>query len=203
MKYLLFIWLILTCIGLQAQSVNFQVVKDQYEKLDTACYLNNIKVIIIDRKDDYTTMYYNEIKSKFEKDNLIFVLKIDIDTSKIFTNNYIKIDTCKFKYDMYFFNKKFYRTKSLFIECSDGKYDVEFTEVYRTFNYDYAKKLKYAYRKIMKMHPTYLLDCICLPNTILYAKNEKIYVFRVMQSEIYELDKYINNFRDSKYFYYW
>jgi len=115
---------------------------------------------------------------------------------------YIKVDTCKLKYDIYFFNKKLYRTKSLYIECSYKGYDVEFTEAYRTFNSDYAKKLKYAYRKIMKMYPTYLLDCICLPNTVLYVKNKKIYVFRVIQSEIYELDKYIDKFRDSNYFYY-
>lgn len=189
-------------IGLQAQSVNFQVVKNQYEKLDTACYLNNIKEMIVDNKDDYTAIYYSEIKNKIEKDNLIFVLKIDIDTSKISTNNYLKVDTCKLKYDIFFFNKKFYKTKSLYVECSNEGYDIEFTEAYRTFNYDYAKKLKKAYRKIMKMHPTYLLDCISLPNTILYVKNEKIYVFRVIQSEIYELDKYIDKFKDSKYFYY-
>jgi len=54
----------------------------------------------------------------------------------------------------------------------------------------------------MKMRPTYLLDCIYLPNTVLYVKNDKIFVFRVIQSEIYELDKYIDKFRDSKYFYY-
>jgi len=89
MKNIFLICVIFINTGLQAQSANFKTIINQYEKLDTAYYLNDIKEIIINSKDDYIVKYYNDIINKVEKDKLVFVLKIDIDTNKISTNNYI------------------------------------------------------------------------------------------------------------------
>jgi len=101
MKNIFLICFLFINTGLQAQSANFKTIINQYEKLDTAYYLNDIKEIIINSKDDYIVRCYDDIINNMENNKLVFVLKIDIDTNKISTNNYIKVDTCKLKYDIY------------------------------------------------------------------------------------------------------
>ena len=50
----------------------------------------------------------------------------------------------------------------------------------------------------MEKQPDYWLYCYQLEemNTILYMKNEHIYVYRIVEMEEYELDEYFEKFKD-------
>lgn len=185
-----------------AQTYDLQIVKNQYEKLDTSSYLQSVENIVFNdyhKKDNYNIEgNYNNVERRFRENIPVFVLKIDIDTAKIFTDNYIKVDYSEKKFDIYFFDE--YLHPSYYLFFVDDQLDAA-TSVFPTFSRNYGKKIKSALQKVIKKKPKYLLECHYLPNTILYVLCDKIYVHRVIQNKDYELNKYVKIFKNNEYFY--
>lgn len=46
-----------------------------------------------------------------------------------------------------------------------------------------------------------MLHCQHLPNTVLYVKDDRIFVYRVLQDEEYELNDYVDKFKNTEGFY--
>ena len=184
--------------SLYSQSINYKIILQQYENLDTINYIKKVKELVLISKDENIIPIRNKIVKKINDKNAFFVLKIDIDTSKIFSENFVKIDYCEKKFNLYFFDKSFHPT-FLYLENDQLS---DFTDCFPTFSSNYAKKLKNAYKQVIKKEPKFLLECFHLPNTLIFAKDEKIYVYRVKQKKVYELSDYVRKFRNDKYFYF-
>ena len=192
--------------------INSQSKKDQldtyYLQIDSVSYLKSLEDVVIESViRDFNKPLEAHIKEKYCSikngigNNIVkFVLNVDIDTAKLDSGiyDYLKIDTSRNNFNVYCFDKSC--KPVYFIFFHEGKLEF-YGDFFPTFSKRYSKKVRSALRTVFKKKPSYLLNCIFLPNTILYVKDDKIFVHRVLQNEIYQLNDYVVKFKDSKYFY--
>ncbi|MDO9154106.1 MAG: hypothetical protein Q7U47_10455 [Paludibacter sp.] len=199
-------------------------IKKQFSILDSINYIENVKseykqniektiketndlIIELNRNDSLNLQLRAAMKYNLESDisknasfsdfismitnsKILFVLNFEIHTTKIHTNDYFKIEPHYFKYHLYCFDKKKYPSNYVFFYSGE----LDSYSNYPTFSRKYLSQVQYAYKMVMRKEPQYLLFCWTLPNSVVYVLNDKIYVYRVMQRKIYELDEYVKLF---------
>lgn len=109
----------------------------------------------------------------------------------------LQVDTGKLSFNLFYFDKDY--KGSLYVYCKDGQYSWQDVR-YRTFSRQVGENAPKVFRKIMRKQPKYLLYCSELEgmNTILYVLNDKIYIYRIVQVQEYELSDYIKTFGISR-----
>ena len=104
----------------------------------------------------------------------------------------LQVDTGKLAFNLFYFDK---RCKGrLYVYCYDGEYG-DHGERYSAFSRKLVRNAPKVFRKIMRKHPKYLLFCPDLEgmNTILYVIDNDVYVYRIIQMQVYKLDDYMKN----------
>jgi hypothetical protein len=142
-----------------------------------------------------TEQYDNFISNISNKRKIWFLLNTKIERDTISnTNKYlIKPDTSKMCFNIYIFGKYSFPDSS--IDFENGEF--QGYGPFGTFSQIIAKKGSVAFKRIMKKQPKYLLYCYQLEqmNTIMYVLDDKIYVYRVVEMEEYELNEYLKKFQ--------
>lgn len=205
LKIILSLSCILSFQHLIAQS-NLALIEEKYKQLDSVTYLNNLKEAIrasstyfFEKPTEDTVNWINEkIKNGINGYNIKFVLRVDLDTSRLNSNNYLLLDDSRYPFDLYCYDDKF--NPRFFVYFNKDELD-NFGNAYQTIELKYSKQLKAAIKRILKKKPKHILFSYFLPNSILYVKDDKILVYRVIQKEVYELDNYVSKFKDAKFFY--
>lgn len=205
LKIILSLLCILSFQNLIGQS-NLALIEEKYRQLDSVTYLNNLKDAIrgsstyfFEKPTEDTVNRINEkIKNGINGYNIKFVLRVDLDTSSLNSNNYLLLDDSTYPFDIYCYDDKF--NPRFFVYFNKNELD-NFGNGYQSIEVKYAKKLKGAIKRILKKNPKHILFSYFLPNSILYVKDDKILVYRVIQKEVYELDDYVSKFKDSNFFY--
>jgi hypothetical protein len=110
----------------------------------------------------------------------------------------LQVDTGKLSFNLFCFDRNY--KGSLYVYCEDGQYSWQDYR-YITFSRKLSKNAPKVFKKIMQKRPKYLLYCYELEemNTILYVLNDKIYVYRIIQMEEYELNEYAKKFKPQLY----
>lgn len=105
----------------------------------------------------------------------------------------LQADTGKLPFNLFYFGKR--SKNNFYVFVGNGEY-IYGCDTYPTFSRPIGKNLLKVFRKIMRKQPKYLLLCSELEgmNTILYMLNNKIYVYRIVQMQEYELSDYIEKF---------
>lgn len=189
-----------------AQS-NLALIEEKYKQLDSLSYLNSVKEAIRrsstylfeEPTEDTVNRINDKIKNGINGYNIKFVLRVDLDTSRLNSNNYLLLDDSKYPFDIYCYDDKF--NPRFFVYFNKDELD-NFGNAYQTIELKYAKKLKAAIKRILKKKPKHILFSYFLPNSILYIKDQELYVYRVLQSKEYKIDDYVAKFKDSKFFYF-
>ncbi len=205
LKIILSLSCILSFQYLIAQS-NLALIEEKYKQLDSVYYLNNFKDAIRQSStyffeqptEDTVNRINDKIKNGINGYNIKFVLRVDLDTSKLNSNNYLLLDDSRYPFDLYCYDDKF--NPRYFVYFNKDELD-NFGNAYPTMELKYSKQLKTAIKRILKKKPKHILFSYFLPNSILYVKDDKILVYRVIQKEVYELDDYVSKFKDTKFFY--
>lgn len=212
MKVIILI-LILFCVNTNAQGQTYiKTIKNNFLNLDSTLYVDNVlKEIEQDiLSQDFYELANKSNKSAFDyeyldilrnrkkqiitdvrRSKILFSLDFNIDTSGIQANNFLLITPTPFKFHLYCFDKKVYPTR--YILFYNGKLDSY--SGYPTFSKEYLKQAQKAYKVVLRKKPQFLLFSWNLPNTVVYVLNDKIYVCRVIQRKIYELDEYVRLFK--------
>ena len=143
-------------------------------------------------KENYTQLIY-----QLETLPVHFVLNLEIDTCSLSDIGLIQLlpDMGPLPFNLFCFTKNY--KGGLYIYCKNGTYSWQ-DSGYRTFSRQLGKNAPKVFRRIMRKRPDYLLYCSQLEgmNTILYMKNECIYVYRIIEMEEYELNEYLEKFKD-------
>lgn len=205
--------LIISVLKINAQDY-ISAIKNSYRDLDTSSYvmkvINEIQNYIIDdnfikfknkpnkNNSDYEIIdiiehKLNKVIKDIDNSNLIFILNFEIDTAKIKTNNYFVVNPNNFKFNVYCVGKKAYPYR--YILFYNDKLDNYSS--FPTFSKKYYSQIRNAYKVVLRKKPQYLLNCWALPNSIVYVLNDKIYVYRVIQRKVYELDEYVRLFKQT------
>lgn len=179
---------------------NISQIEKTYHKMDSVIYLKSIKNAVIQSViSDFKEPLYKHI---LERCNFIvngignntvkFALNIDIDTNKFDTYDYLEIDTSFYNFNIYCVDRQL--NPVYFIFFRNNRLDF-FGDFYPTFSRSYSEKIKHALSTVLKKEPEFLLNCYSLPNTILYVKKGKIYVYEVIRKKKYLLEDYIDRFQ--------
>ncbi len=123
-----------------------------------------------------------------------FVLRLQIDSS----NYQIQISSGRFPFDIYWIDR-FYKGNlylycapegNIFFEQRYGKWFAFITQI------DVSLDAPKAFRYILRRRPQCILSCQQLDgqNTILYMKKDKIFVYRILEKEVYEINEYLEKF---------
>lgn len=202
---ILFLLVVCTFHYMKAQP-HLVLIEEKYNQLDSLWYLNNLKDAVIRSSIhaygepvlEEINREYNIIRNGIKNQNIKFVLNVDIDTTKLDSDNYLLVENTEYSFNIFCHDHKLNPTYYVFFV--DDQLDI-FGSVYPTFSKKYAKKVKFAIKRVLKKEPKYILECAHLPNTILYVKDDKIFVYRVLQSEEYELNDYVTKFKNIEGFY--
>jgi hypothetical protein len=137
------------------------------------------------------------ISNKSNDTMFLLNLHVEKDTTKDVTSCYsLAPDTSKMCFNIFFLDKNSSPDYVIYVEngnyCEHG--------LYGSFSRKLVLNTPKAYRKVIKKCPKYLLRCYELEqmNTILYVLNNKIYVYRIIEKEEYELNDYLEKFVDKK-----
>ena len=143
-------------------------------------YLNDTKKWREDR--------VNNFSSSLEDESVQYVLNLIIQDG-----NKLKVDTGKLRFNLFYFDNDF--KGRLFIYTENGRYSWHDSR-YRTFSRKLGRNAPRVFRRIMRKKPQYLLYCPALEgmNTILYMKEDRIFVYRIVQMKEYELNDYIERY---------
>lgn len=182
------------------------LIKEKYGELDSIQYLNDLNEAVFqsvirdfgEPLEDHIKERTNSIRNGISGQTIKFVLNVEIDTAKLYTDSCLIIKDFRFNFNIYCYDSKLNPTYYVFFV--DNQLDIYGT-IYPTYSKRYAKQVKFAIRQIIGKDPQYILECAHLPNTILYVKDDNIFVYSVLQKEIYQLNDYVAKFKDSKYFY--
>lgn len=205
LRFIISLLLICSMQHLRAQS-HLLLIEEKYDQLDSVQYLNNLRDAIYqsvikdfnEPLDDHIVGRYSYIKDGINDQNIRFVLNVDIDTTKLDTDIFLLVRDSIYNFNIYCHDNKFNPTFYVFFV--NDQLDI-FGDVFPTFSKRFAKKIKIGIKRILKKRPKYILDCQHLPNTVLYVKDDKIFVYRVLQSEEYELNDYVTKFKNTEGFY--
>lgn len=185
---------------------NLSLIEEKYKQLDSISYMGELERSIAqssflkfkERNKSNINEIYDEIMGGINGYTIKFVLRVDIDTTSLKTGNYLIVRDSVMIFDLYCHDKKL--NPRYFVRFENNNLE-DFGTNYPILSAKYAKQLKSGIKQVLKKNPKYIIDCTYLSNTILYVKNEKLYVYRVIQKEVYELDDYVAKFKDSKAFY--
>jgi hypothetical protein len=132
---------------------------------------------------------YSEFISDIKNNSVHYVLNLVLRNEQT-----LQVDTGKLSFNLFCFDKNY--KGSLYVYCKDGQYSWQ-DSYYRTFSRQLGVNAPKVFRKIMRKQPKYLLYCYQLDqmNTILYVLNDKIYVYRIIEMEEYELNDYLKKFQ--------
>lgn len=165
-----------------------------YNKLDSLRKQNMIDSIMGKNRyskaliEDRTKWFATYIRGKAAH----YVLNLNIDTC---SNNqiYLLPDTSCLPFNLFYFDK---RSNVKFFVLVDNGQISHYDSNYRTFSEPIGKNIRKVFRRIQRKNPKYLLFSYDLEqmNTILYMLNDKIYVYRILQMEEYEINDYIKKF---------
>lgn len=141
---------------------------------------------------DYTMLVY-----QLNTLPIHFVLNLQLDSCKsLYLGRTIplRVDISRLPFNLFCFNTN--QECGLFLYCKKGKYSWKDTR-YRSFSRQLGQNAPKVFRNIMKKRPDYILYCDQLEgmNTILYMKDECIYVYRIIEMEEYELSEYLEKFK--------
>jgi hypothetical protein len=130
----------------------------------------------------------NEFSNRIRAKTPIYVLNLIPQDKQT-----LQVDTRNLAFNLFYFDEDY--KGSFFVYCKDGQYSWQDTR-YRTFSQQLGVNADKVFKKIMQKQPKYLLYCSELEgmNTILYVLNDKIYVYKIVQMQEYELDDYIKTF---------
>lgn len=157
--------------------------------LDSICnYIENLTSYSLGPKRLTVEEKVKEFSEETKKGIPIFVLNL-ISKDK----QTLQVDTAELSFNLFYFNEDY--TGRFFVYCSDGKFQ-EYDSAYMTFAKKLNKNAIKVFKKILSSNPKYLLYCYDLEqmNTILYVLNDKIFVYRIIQMQKYELNDYIEQF---------
>jgi len=166
---------------------------------------HNIDSIERKRRIDsiFFSRYSTEIKAKelswateIENKFVHYVLTLKIDSCKESeTEICIVPDTSNLCFNLFYYDKRPYIISPIFF-VYNGEYSC-YDDMYRSFSKKLSRNFPKILKKILKKNPKYLLYCEDFEgmNTILYLLNDKIYVYRIIQKEEYELNEYIIKFK--------
>ncbi|MDR1680102.1 MAG: hypothetical protein LBR81_10080 [Prevotellaceae bacterium] len=139
--------------------------------------------------------YNNFIFIFNESKKVEFVLSLHLEKDSIDGKIHysLKPSTGKFPFHIFLFYK--YPYPIYFFEVGNGEYFGY--QRYATTSRKWAESVSKAFKEIMKKKPKYLLYCNELEqmNTILYVVGDKIYVYRIVEQEEYEIGDYIEKFK--------
>jgi len=118
-----------------------------------------------------------------------YVLNLKIDSCEQSGKHICLLpDTGRLLFNIFCFGKIYKDEICIFVD--NGQYSY-----FRTYSRPYEEVQK-AFRIIMQKNPKYLLFCYELEgmNAILYVLNDKIYIYRIIQMEEYELNDYLEKY---------
>ena len=114
-KNIIILLLYCVTIPIRSQSIINQI-ETFYFQLDSVSYLKSLENAIIESVirdfqeplESHIQWKYNQIKNGIADKNIKFVLNIEIDITKLEsdTYDYIKIDTSRYNFNVYCFNKR-------------------------------------------------------------------------------------------------
>ncbi|RNC63895.1 hypothetical protein [Proteiniphilum sp. X52] len=196
-----FLLIMLTFHFVKAQS-HLTLIEEKYNQLDSVSYIDNIKDPIVrysmhafgQLSDDTIERRYKVIKEGIKNQNMRFVLNVGIDTTKLDTDNYLLVEDFEYDFNIYCHDKKFNPTFYVFF--SEDRLDIV-GRFYPSYSRKYTKKATIAIKRVLEKKPKYILSCTLLTNTVLYVKGEKIFVYRILQGEEYELKDYVTKFKNT------
>jgi hypothetical protein len=138
---------------------------------------------------------YDEFTIEINNSKPLYVLNLLLNKDSISKGRIIlEVDTGKLNFNLFDFGKNFKGNLFVFVD-DKGEYGGHDTN-YITYAPKIGVNAPKVFRKIMRKQPKYLLYCTELDgmNTILYVLNDKIYVYRIIQMQEYELSDYIEKF---------
>lgn len=195
------------CIFIHSQNVTDQLLQF-YNDADMDCYLAKIQknindYFVLDNKiwgrDKYGILPQ---RIELHKDEIVPMLTIQfVNTDSFNFNddiyNYITIDS-SIVFTLACVDKKMNVTAfAHFFDGVNGYWNIE--KIFQCKNFFKEKKLNHIIKNINKKDPELILYSKVLSdfhdnNGFMYVKNGKIYVYRVIEKDIYELNDYIRRF---------
>ncbi|MDR0604703.1 MAG: hypothetical protein LBG80_10410 [Bacteroidales bacterium] len=195
--------------GLYSQDIISQL-KKFYEEADMDCYLDKAQKNII---EDYIvqcqwwgidTIIKPLPQIDLNKDNTVPMLTIQFVDTETFNYsddiyNYITIDSSRV-FMFAYIDKKM--NVIAFVNFFDGIYAYfDMSDNKSPFKTKKQRKLKKVIKHINELQPEQILYCSALSgfhddNGFMYIKDGKIYVYRVVEGDIFELNEYIRKFFD-------
>lgn len=207
-KYLILIGFgLFFCNSIYSQNIIDQL-KQFYKNADMDCYINKIQknvndFFILDNKnwgrDKYGIL---PLKIELHKEEIVPMLTIQFINTETFNfgddiYNYITIDSC-IVFTLACVDKKMNVTAiANFFDGVNGYDDID--KNFKFKNIFMKIKFKHIIKNINKQKPELILYCHILNgwsdyNGFMYIKNGKIYVYRLYEKDIYELNDYIRKF---------
>jgi len=195
------------CNCIYAQHITEQL-KQFHENADMDCYLTKIQKNVNDFFVIETQMFGGDKygiqprKIEIQKEKIVSMLTIQfINTESFNLNddiyNYITIDS-SVVFTLACVDKKMNVTA--FANFFDGLYGYyEISKDPSIENFCEKMKFKHIIKNINKQKPEFIIYCnslrgSCDNNGFMYIKNGKIYVYRVIEKDVYELNDYIRRF---------
>ena len=140
----------------------------------------------LEKNKNFIEKYKNKVNHIFQNNNAVLIYKLNVFYNKGDTNHIIKIDSMN-KNDIIFF-KNFKIVAHVEYVENDPYFEIGLTCWEKT----HCNSLKKALKKILKLNIKYLMVSENFPGTLLYILNNKIYVYRFIKHETFEIDKYID-----------
>ncbi|MDR0953900.1 MAG: hypothetical protein LBM20_00760 [Rikenellaceae bacterium] len=215
------ILLTLLLTGLAAHTLSgqtlLQQIEDRYRSLDSAAYLEEIKLAYRDDLEErfeeeaeflmeLGTYYsreelerYNDLKlrkwcnefdEELDSQTPIYVLNLLLEKSPDGQIRFLP-DTNKLSFHLYYFDEHFKMVNHVVVD--EGEYAGHGPYI-MTFSRKFARRTFKVLRKILLKNPKYLLECSSDGNLFFYVLNDKIYVYRILQMKEYELGNYVKTF---------
>jgi len=140
------------------------------------------------RIEERTKCFASIVKDK----TVHYVLNLRVLSSEHSDNHICLLpDTSYLPFNLFYFDKRL--NLKYFVLINNGQI-CHYDSHYRTFSKPIGRNAPKVFKKILRKNPRFLLYCYDLEqmNTILYALNDKIYVYRIAQMEEFELSEYID-----------
>ncbi len=170
-----------------------KAIANAYLKLDGSIQRQSVYDSIIREFSEISMdKSYTEFVSSMKYGRIHYVLNLRIDSCD--QSICLLPETGTLPFNLFSFGKNY--KGGFYIYFTGGEFG-GYDNHYRTFSRRLGINAQKVFKKIMHKRPKYLLYCAELEqmNTILYMRNDMIYVYRIVQMEEYELGDYMNKFK--------